>query len=84
MSLFLSGESHRQRKLEGYSPKGLKESDTTQMTKGAHTYTCMSVCVCVRVCVCVCVGLSRWHSGKESASSAGDMGLISGSGTFLG
>ena len=28
-SVFLPGESHGQRSLEGYSPWGLKESDTT-------------------------------------------------------
>ena len=29
-------------------------------------------------------GLPRWHSGKESACQAGDMGLISGSGRSPG
>ena len=28
--VFLSGESHGQRSLEGYSPQGRKESDTTE------------------------------------------------------
>ena len=28
--VFLSGESHGQRKLVGYSPQGWKESDTTE------------------------------------------------------
>ena len=28
--LFLPGESHGQRSLEGYSPRGLKESDTSE------------------------------------------------------
>ena len=28
--VFLSGESHGQRSLEGYSPRGLKESDMTE------------------------------------------------------
>ena len=30
------GESHKQRKLEGYNPQGHKESDTTKMTEQAH------------------------------------------------
>jgi len=30
--VFLSGESHGQRSLEGYSPCGCKESDTTKAT----------------------------------------------------
>ena len=37
--VFLSGESHRQRRLEGYTPWGLKESDTTEVTK----------CVCIYI-----------------------------------
>ena len=35
--VFLPGESHGQRSLAGYSPQGLKESDTTEMTEHAHT-----------------------------------------------
>ena len=31
--IFLPEKSHGQRSLEGYSPLGLKESDTTEMTK---------------------------------------------------
>ena len=30
--VFLSGESHRQRNLAGYSPQGCKGSDTTKVT----------------------------------------------------
>ena len=30
--VLLPGESHGQRSLEGYSPRGHKESDTTEMT----------------------------------------------------
>ena len=36
--VFLSGESHRQRSLTGYSPWGCKESDTTGATEHAHTH----------------------------------------------
>ena len=35
--VFLPGESHGQRSLAGYSPRGHKESDTTEATE--HTYT---------------------------------------------
>ena len=35
---FLSGESHRQRSLVGYSPQGRKESDTTEVTACTHAY----------------------------------------------
>ena len=31
--VFLRGESHGQRSLEGYSPRGHTESDMTEMTK---------------------------------------------------
>ena len=34
--VFLPGESHGQRGLEGYSPWGHKESDTTEATFHAH------------------------------------------------
>jgi len=34
--VFLTGESHGQRSLEGYSPKGGKEADTTEMTEHIH------------------------------------------------
>ena len=35
--VFLSGESHGQRSLEGHSPWGCKESDTTEELKHTHT-----------------------------------------------
>ena len=36
--LGLSGESHRQRGLVGYSPEDHKESDTTEATQHTHTW----------------------------------------------
>ena len=36
-SPFLPGESHGQRSLVGYSPRGCKESDMTELTKHANT-----------------------------------------------
>ena len=36
--VFLPGESHGQRSLEGYSLQGCKESDTTEETQHAHTF----------------------------------------------
>ena len=35
--VFLPGESHGQRSLEGYSPRGHKESDTTEVTEHRKT-----------------------------------------------
>ena len=35
--VFLPGESHGQRSLEGYSPQGCKESDTIEATQHALT-----------------------------------------------
>ena len=37
--VFLPGESHGQRSLEGYSPWGRKESDTTEQLTHTHTHT---------------------------------------------
>ena len=51
--VFSPGESHGQRSLEGYSPQGHKESDTTEVT--AHTlvyrwllYSSSSFSVCLK------------------------------------
>ena len=38
-SVFLPGEFHRQRSLVGYSPRGHKESDTTEATEHARIGT---------------------------------------------
>ena len=39
-SVFLPGESHRQRSLVGYSPWGLRESDMSeQLSVYTHTHT---------------------------------------------
>ena len=37
--LFLPGESHGQRSLEGYSPWGCKESDMTEATEHTRTHS---------------------------------------------
>ena len=37
--LFLPGESHGQRSLEGFSPQGHKELDTTEVTQCTRTHT---------------------------------------------
>ena len=37
--VFLPGQSHGQRNLEGYCPLGLKESDMTERTEHAHMHT---------------------------------------------
>ena len=37
--VFLPGESHGQRSLVGYSPKGHKESDTPEVTEHACVYS---------------------------------------------
>ena len=37
--VFLSGESHGQRSLMGYNPWGLKELDSTEVTKCVYTHT---------------------------------------------
>ena len=47
--VFSPGESHGQRSLVGYSPKGRKESDTAEPTEHACIYMC--VCVCIYICI---------------------------------
>ena len=42
--VFLPGESHGQRSLEGYSPWGCKQSDRTEVTQHACTH-CSSECI---------------------------------------
>ena len=42
MPVFLPGESHGQRSLAGYSPRGLKELDTTEQQS-------MSLCAQIHV-----------------------------------
>ena len=37
--VFLPGKSHGQRSLVGYSPKGCKESDTTEASRTAENNT---------------------------------------------
>ena len=45
--VFLPGESHGQRSLEGYSPWSHKESDTTEVTSHACIFSvCLFVCLC--------------------------------------
>ena len=46
------GVGDGQRSLALCSPRGLKESDTTEQVN--RNSVCMCVCVCV--CVCVCTG----------------------------
>ena len=38
--VLLPGESHRQRRLAGYTPQSCKKSDTTEATWRAHTACC--------------------------------------------
>ena len=40
--------------------------------------------MCVYVCVCVCVGFPDGSDSKESACSAGNLGLIPGLGRYPG
>ena len=42
--VFLPRESHGQRSLAGYSPRGRKESDTTEVTEHAHTQLRIMIC----------------------------------------
>ena len=63
--LFLPGEFHGQSCLEGYSPWGCKESYRTEQLNHHHHQSHL-------------LGLPWGSDSKESARSAGDLGLISG------
>ena len=52
--VFLPGEFHGQRRLVvGYSPWGLKESDTVR--ESMHVHMCISISIYIYKYVCVCV-----------------------------
>ena len=75
-SSILAEESHGQRSLVGYNPKGHKESDTTDQL-GKKTHTC--VCVCVYVCggvwvsvLCLHISLSSHHCERFRGSVMSD------------
>ena len=50
--VFLPGESYGQRSLEGYSPWGLKESDTTKQLNmhACIYYSCVHIYNCWVIC----------------------------------
>ena len=68
--VFLPGESHGQRSLVGYSPRGRRESDTTERLHFHGPDTAL--------------GFPDISVGKESACNAGDPGLTPGSGKSPG
>ena len=52
--VFLPGESHGQRSLAGYSPRGCEGSDTTKHSMQTHM-KCMYICTYRRVYMCMCI-----------------------------
>ena len=66
--VFLPGESHGWRSLVGYSPRGCKESDTTEQLHFHFTFKDF-------------MSLQSHHPGfpGDSACNAGDLGSIPGS-----
>ena len=63
--VFLPGESHGQRSLAGYSPRGFTELDTTER-RSTHTV--------------LVLGFPGGSDGKESVCTAGDQGSVPRSG----
>ena len=61
--VFLPGESHGQRGLAGYSPRGHKESDTTEMTQHA----CTQCSFIIRQIQRSCTHLRVWFKEKGAA-----------------
>ena len=77
--VFLSGESHGQRSLVGYSPWGRIELDMTEACMHMkYTIGQSYEKICNKRLVDCVPWLPRWHSGKEPAYNAGDSGLIPG------
>ena len=63
--VFLPGEPHRQRSLEGYIPWGPKESDTTERLSTAHTHIYST-----QYSVLVGAGSAKWpHPGSPAPDS---------------
>ena len=63
----LPGESHGQRSLAGYSPRGLRESDTTEVTERTHTGYLPPECLLGEVSVQIfCLSISSSPYGPET------------------
>ena len=65
--VFLPEESHGQRSLDGYSPEGCKELDTTEQLHTHNTNKQAGLPFLI-----LWLGLPRWLRGKESACNAED------------
>ena len=81
--VFLPGESHGQRSLEGYSPWGCKESDTTEWLThigNTHTHTHTHT----HTQATFHMDFPGGSVVKNPSTSAGDSGLIPGSGRSPG
>ena len=64
--VFLPGESHGQRSLEGYSPRGCKELGTTEVTAHMHAYVYVSCFYRLKIfCVCVFLGGDACHLSTQ-------------------
>ena len=58
--VFLPGEFHGQRSLEGYSPWGCKESDTTeQLSTHAHCYMYLYKYMYIHEKILLCLSLKQ-------------------------
>ena len=88
--VFLPEEFHQQRIVVGYSPWGLRESDTTEHAHThTHTHTHTHGILPSLHCESNCRSLSTRRfpggsGGKASAYNAGDAGSIPGSGRSPG
>ena len=91
--VYLTGESHRQRSLVGYSPWCLKELDTTeQLTLYSHisyfsfivSHLTFHDIYSIFTCNHRMKGFPGASDGKESACNVGDPGSISGPGESHG
>ena len=82
--VFLPGKFHGQRSLVGYSPRGHKESDTTEcMSIHTHTHTRFTIKERI-ISFPLILALPNDSDSKESACNAGDPSSIPGSGRYPG
>ena len=76
--VFLTAESHGHRSLVDYSPRGCKESDTTE----ALEHACRQLII--KCSFTILKGFPCGLAGKESACNVGDLGLFPGLGRSPG
>ena len=82
--VFLPGESHGQRSLAGYSPRGRKQSETTERLTLSLSLSPLFTVPWVLNKYFIWYGRPCGSAGKESTCNTGDVGSIPGLGRSPG